>query len=479
MLRRDLLKSLVLTPWVHAFPAQRARAQDRRPNIVVALTDDQRWDTVGYEGDPLAHTPHVDAMAAAGTAFRNSFVTTPICASSRASIFTSLHYATHRFNFGNDSLSLATRELFYAYQLKQAGYRTALYGKLGIWFDDSILESLLRKLRGYGLPLGHDYAALFNDYRAIDRDPYISRDEDGVERHSVDQIERAALRFIDSQPTDQPFCLSLSFNVPHKTAKAWPPAPTEAGMLDDATVPAPKLSDPEIFENLPRPLRAAFMRERYLDNWPSAEKRLNVRGYYEQVAGADRVIGHVRAALEARGMADNTVIIFASDNGLVMGERGLGGKWTHFEESIRVPLVIYDPRNPVDGGHRPEQMALNIDLAPTILDLAGVPKPSLYQGRSLLPLLTPGRAPEAWREDFYYEHEISLFGLPNWIGVRGERYKFAEYRDADGTYPFLHDLQEDPDELVNLAEDSDYDTMVDTMRAQAVAYNDRYSALRM
>lgn len=477
MLRRDALRTLAAGSLSAALTGRAAAAADRRPNIIVALTDDQRWDTVGYEGDPLARTPQIDALAAEGTAFRNSFVTTPICAASRASIFASLHYASHGFNFGMPNLDRDLRALFYPQILKQAGYRTALYGKFGVWFEERLIDNVIQALRARGLAPGHDHGTLFDEYRAIDRRPYVTPDEDGTPRHSLDKIERHALRFLDTQPADQPFCLSLSFNSPHETRDRFPPAPQEETLLDLVEIPAPDLDDPAIYEALPRPLKSAYLRERYLANWPTAEKRLNVQGYYEMIAGIDRVLGNVRARLAETGQAGNTVILFTSDNGLVMGDRGLGGKWTHFDEAIRVPMAIFDPRNPVPGGHRPEAMALNIDIAPTILDLAGLPQPAAYQGRSLVPLMQPGPAPADWRTSFYCEHEHGMdFDIPNWMGLRETRYKFAEYHDAEGAHPMLHDLQADPDELVNLAEDPAHAARLAAMRAEARARYEGYRA---
>lgn len=473
MLRRDLLRAFGAGATASLLPRRPHAQTTARPNIVVLLSDDQRWDTLGFEGDPLALTPQIDALAATGTAFRNSFVTTPICATSRASIFTSLYYSAHGFNFGTGDLDAALLPLTYPAQLRAAGYRTGFFGKFGVWFEEGLLEEVRDVMRRYGLPgAGRKHADLFDVYRNISHRPYVSPDIDGTPRHSLDKIAREAVTFIGAQDPGRPFCLSLSFNAPHVLGTAFPPAPSEAGLLEGRVVPPPAIETPAA---LPRVMKGPYMRTLHDALWATPEARQNVLGYYRMVAGIDRVVGEVRAALMQAGLAGNTVLIYASDNGLAMGERGLAGKWTHYEESIRVPLIVHAPREPGGGGTRPGAMALNVDLAPTILDFAGLPAPALYQGRSLRPLINAGAA-DGWRDDFLCEHEAEIDrGLPDWIGLRGTRFKFAEYIDGADRHPILHDLQEDPFETVNLAGEPAHAERVAGMRARAFALRERYA----
>jgi arylsulfatase A-like enzyme len=187
------------------------------------------------------------------------------------------------------------------------------------------------------------------------------------------------------------------------------------------------------------------------------------------ISGIDIMIGRVLKTLRAQGLADNTIVIYAADNGLFMGERGLSGKWNHFEQSLRVPLIIYDPRvPPAQRGRVMDQMALNIDLAPTILDYAGVPLPRHYQGRSLAPLVR-GDKNESWRSEFLCEHLVKDSAIPQWEGVRTHRFIYARYFGQTPPYEFLHDLAADPDELMNLATNPSHQDIRNDLRARCDA----------
>jgi arylsulfatase A-like enzyme len=198
-------------------------------------------------------------------------------------------------------------------------------------------------------------------------------------------------------------------------------------------------------------------RKRYFWRWDTPEKyQKNMKAYFRMLSGIDRVIGRLRNELEKQGLADNTVIIYMADNGYYMGDRGFAGKWSHYEQSLRVPLIVYDPRLPkTNRGAVRDEMALNIDVPATILQLAGVKIPARYQGRSLSPLLQ-GKHASLWRNDFFCEHLLDNPEIPKWEGVRGERYVYASYFEQEPVYEFLHDLEADPDQLVNLAADPEY-----------------------
>ena len=172
---------------------------------------------------------------------------------------------------------------------------------------------------------------------------------------------------------------------------------------------------------------------------------------------------------EDRGLADNTIIVYMADNGYMMGDRGMAGKWNHYEQSLRVPLIVYDPR--VKQPRVEQRMALNIDLAPTFLDWAGAELPEQYQGRSLAGFVR-GEKPAGWRNDFFCEHLMERAEIPKYEGVRGERYVYARYFEYG--YEFLHDLQEDPDELVNYTDHADYTDVLATMRARCDELRDAY-----
>ena len=174
-----------------------------------------------------------------------------------------------------------------------------------------------------------------------------------------------------------------------------------------------------------------------------------------------------------KGFADNTVIIYSADNGYYMGDRGFAGKWSHYEQSIRVPLIIYDPRLPeARRGRVLSELALNVDLPATFLDLAGAALPATYQGASLLPVMHGKPAP--WREDFLAEHLLEYGArIPKWEGVRGRRYMYARYFEHD--YEFLHDLETDPNQLKNFAQDPAYGETLKQMRTRCDTLADHYA----
>ena len=162
-----------------------------------------------------------------------------------------------------------------------------------------------------------------------------------------------------------------------------------------------------------------------------------------------------------------------ADHGFFMGDRGFAGKWSHYEESLRVPLIIYDPRLPPrNRGVVANHMALNIDVSATMLELAGLERPAHYEGRSLLPLLQ-GKDVKDWRRDFFCEHSVQHPRIPKWEGVRGERFVYARYFDQQPVFEFLHDLQTDPDQLANLASHPDYQEELVRLRDRCAEFAKR------
>ncbi len=184
------------------------------------------------------------------------------------------------------------------------------------------------------------------------------------------------------------------------------------------------------------------------------------------ISGVDAAIGRVIEELESLDLADNTVVILMGDNGYFLGERGYAGKWLPYELSIRVPLVVFDPRVGVQQrGSIPTQSALNVDIAPTLLDMAGIEIPAAMQGESLVPILE-GVSPADWRTDFFVEHLFDHPEIPKHEGVRGERYKYARYFEQTPVYEELYDLLEDPMETVNLVDDAEFLEILDQLRAR-------------
>lgn len=441
-----------------------ANADEVRPNILFLLVDDQRNDTLGCAGHPILQTPAIDRLAVEGLRFENAFVTTSICASSRASIFTGLHERTHGYTFLKPPLSEVDMLASYPARLRAHGYRTGYVGKYGV--------------QAQGQPEGQ----MFDVFEQLNRNPYFKEQPDGSLRHVTEITGDRAIDFLRNHPEGQPFCLSVSFNAVHAEDRdhenhfPWPKAVD--GMYRDVVIPKPRLSDPKIYAAHPDFFKQSINRGRYFWRWDTEAKyQRNMSAYFRMISGVDRVVGRIHAELERLGYDEDTVIIYMSDNGYYMGERGFAGKWTHYEESLRVPLIIRDPRvEKTAQGRVSEAMVLNIDVPRTLLDIAGVPVPQHYQGRSLLGHIQADE-PEGWRQEFFCEHMMEYNKLPRWEGVRGERFVYARYLDQEPVYEFLHDLKTDPDQLKNLAKNPEYTEALVRMRERTEQYVENFTAV--
>jgi len=432
-----------------------------RPNILFLLIDDQRNDTLGCAGHPIIKTPVIDDLAVNGVRFQNAFVTTSICAASRASILTGLYERTHGYTFGVPPLRADHMSKSYPALLHNSGYRTGFVGKYGISTKDK------------------PESKMFDYFKPHGRNPYFKKQPDGSTRHETEIAGDKAIEFLNSNPKGKPFCLSISFNAAHaedgdkKNHFPWPKAVDR--MYNDVEIPGPRLSDPSIFENNSDFLKTSMNRRRYFWRWDTPEKyQKNMKSYFRMISGIDHVIGRIRKELDRQSLSDNTVIIYMGDNGYYMGDRGFAGKWSHYEQSLRVPLIIYDPRlPPKKRGVVNDKTALNIDVPATMLNLASVEIPPHFQGSSLAPLLQGQSAPD-WRTDFFCEHLMNHKDIPKWEGVRGERYVYARYFEQEPVFEFLHDLRTDPDQLVNLASNPEHQDILARMRKRCDKLKDRY-----
>ena len=434
-----LLSSFLLLP---AALCGQENTHKAKPNIVFFFTDDQTVSTVGCYGNPIVKTPNIDRLARQGTRFQQAFVSHPICWASRASILSGLSARSYRTPGNEEVARLDAVETLYTDLLHQANYRTGHFGK---WHAKT--------------PKGWKNSDHFDEFEFINRNPFYKKMPDGTLRHETELVVDRGIEFIKSQPKDKPFALNLWFNACHAEDGdrrpgighfAWPRAVD--GMYEDTYIGPPRLNDPKIFEELPDFLQTSITRERYFWRWNTQKKyETNMRAYYRMVSGIDGAIGRFLKALEEAGLAENTIVVYSADNGYHMANRGLAGKWSHFEESIQVPLIIADPRVvPEKRGVVSDAMALNLDLPATFLDWAGVEVPKRYDGRSLKPIVSGG-VPSDWRKETFHEHFAVRNRIPAFEGVRDENYKYVRYIDHD--QEFLHDLKNDPDELVNLAKD--------------------------
>lgn len=425
--------------------AERALCAEKHcvPNIVLMLTDDQRWDAMGCAGNRVVHTPAMDQLAADGTLFANAFVTSSICAASRATIFTGLYERSHRCNFNTGGLRRSQLERSYPMLLRRAGYYTGFIGKYGVEYNPAAGK---RDIEG---------PEVFDRwYGFYGQGVYFPKGSSG--KHLNEVMVDQARDFLASVPAGKLFCLSISFKAPHSGQGylGYDAEPDLRGLYARVTIPYPATARPELFAALPEFVRRSNARTSYWElRYSTPEKyQRTMRDYYALVSGADRAIGRIRAELARRGLSGNTVLVFMSDNGDMIGDFMLGGKELLYDASIRVPMIVFDPRAPKPArGQRRTELATNLDIAPMLLDLAGAPVPATMQGRSLVPLVHGQRV--AWREDFYCENHFCVPEqyYPIIEGVRSAHWKYVRYPEMKPPYEQLFDLACDPDEINDLA----------------------------
>ena len=429
-------------------------AAGERPNIVFFFTDDQTTSTLGCYGHPLVQTPNIDNLAERGTRFTNMFVSHSICWVSRTTILTGLTGRSYGTPGARDQARPeAVREL-YSDILRANGYRTGYFGK---WHAK--------------MPRGYRREDHFDEFEAIGRNPFYKKQADGTLRHETEVIVDRGIDFIQRNPKGKPFALNMWFNACHAEDSdrrpaighfPWPRATD--GLYEEDEIAPPRLNDPAIFDSQPDFLKTTINRERFFWRWNTDEKyRTNMRAYLRMVSGIDGAIGRFLKALEEAGLAKNTIIVYSADNGYHMGNRGFAGKWSHYDESLRVPLIIMDPRVPqAKQGQVTDAIALNLDLPSTFLDWAGIAVPRRYQGHSLQPIVSQN-LPDDWRTESFHEHFAVRGRIPPFEGIRNQDFKYVRYVDH-GNHEFLHDLRKDPDELTNLATDPAYQRVITDMR---------------
>lgn len=439
----------------------------RPKNIILLVTDDQRYDALGCMGNEIIRTPHLDRLAGDGTLFPNAFTTTPICPSSRASIFTGVHTKCHGVVDFATPLSDVMIRHSYPSLLRDAGYWTGFVGKYGVGKDlpESAFDSFL------GFPAQGDY--------------FPHGEESGPHLTSI--LAGQAVEFLESRPSDRPFCLSVSFKAPHGQkgdARKFVHDHAYDGLYDDVTIPPPDKAEREWFDKLP----AFFQNVGGRKGWeltledPEQYQQM-VKRYFRLITGVDNALGRIRAALDAHGLADDTVILFTSDHGFFLGERQLTGKWLMYEESIRVPLIAYDPTvDPASRRRRANEMVLNVDIAPTIAGLAGVKAPGFVTGRDFAPLLVHDNAD--WRSEAFFEHHYSPKGaIPESEGVRLDHlqfgcWKYIRYTMVDPPIEELYNLESDASEHHDLAANPDFADVLDRCRERWSLWTERLAEWR-
>jgi N-acetylglucosamine-6-sulfatase len=441
--------SIVLVSTLAApFWASATVAAEPRPNILLVVVDDLRFDDFGAAGHPFARTPHLDRVAREGAQFKNFFAVTPLCSPSRANILTGLHTRRHGI-LDNTERSPRSHELrTFAQNLHAAGYRTGFIGKWHMGNDPTPRP-------------GFDYwVAMKGQGEVADPELFENGRLARVPGYVTDIFTERAVQFIAPRRT-APFLLIVSHKALHPNNRqqadgssvrigegGFIPAERHKALYADArpsrrgNYAVPPKGKPALERAIPglKPLGP--------DTVTPDE---TIRDRLRMLAAVDEGLGRIFAALEKQGALDQTVVMVIGDNGYFYGEHGLSQeRRLAYEESIRLPLLLrYPPR--VKAGAEPAAMALTTDLAPTILELAGAPALPGIDGRSLVPLFT--RTPADWRSAFLIEYTTDIV-FPRMLkmgydAVRTERHKFIRYRELPGMEE-LYDLERDPFELTNL-----------------------------
>ena len=475
--------------------AANSPAGAERPNLILLLTDDQRWDTLGVAGNPVIETPHLDRLAAEGLLFRNAFVTTPICAVSRASILSG-QYA-HRHGIRDFTATFSPQALAETYPLllRAGGYTIGFIGKWGIGARDQENLDAVRQHFDFWAGFSHQGNYWHDRSCRWVNSNSLNASADDVCDCPADIQGRAGplirvgckdiadpihlttriipdkvADFLDSRRRGRPFALSVSFKAPHAL---WDDVDHFlTARYEGADMPLAETVTAEAASAMPEFL----LRSRITTLGEHPDRlEISVRDYYRLITGVDAAVGRIRQALAARRLEHNTVILFTSDNGFLLGEHGLFGKSLMYEESIRVPMILYDPRLAAGrrGGTR-DQMALNIDVAPTLLELAGLSVPEGMQGRSLVPLFTsPGLE---LRDSCFFEHHFKPPGrrhIEPSEGVRTRRLKYIRYFEQEPPYEQLYDLLVDPGETRNLVRHPNYQVALAELRERHRRFYDR------
>ena len=427
---RHLLAAVALT-----LLPQATRADP--PNILFLLADDWRGDTLGCAGS-VVRTPHLDALAKRGVRFTECRVTTSICCVSRATLLTGQHMARHGIDRFGLPLSPEAWAQTYPALLRQAGYHTGFVGKFGVGKIGEKAFDFQRVYEGvHWMPDGKD-----------------------AKVHVTAKNERDALAFLAARPKDKPFCLSVSFFAAHAEDKApeqYLPQPWSAKLYEGVTIPVPRTATEAHFKALP-PFLATELNEgrvRWRKRFDTPERfQTYMTNYYRLATEADAVVGRLVAELRTQGVLETTLIVFTGDNGYFHGERGLADKWYPYEEALRVPLIVCDPRmRPGIRGTTSAARVLNLDVAPTLLDAAGVRVPARMQGREVRTFYTAEKPP-AGRDEFYYQHPVILGKdrIPRCESVVSRDVTYTVWPDFD--FEELYDRRTDPGEERNLAGDA-------------------------
>jgi len=488
--------------------------EEGRPNVIVVLADDMRVGYTGHEGHPIIQTPNIDQLAAGGTVFSNAFATSAVCTPSRTSLLTGLYERRHGINFNsNSSMTNEAWTRSYPMLLKDAGYFVGYIGKnhtpLGknedgvIGYDSGVMDNSFdywysgHKHLGF-YPKDKKQHKIFLNAKA---DTQVEIMEEGMENFfTPDKAFQEGYNFLDARPKDKPFALLLNFNVPHGHStgsmelRESDPALYRTVYRDQIDqielVPTYIAEDDIVTPKIPESVYSGeYIKTYNYVKTPDDMKEREIRTI-QTVSGIDKLLGKLLAKLDEQGIADNTIIVFTSDHGLMHGEHGLGGKVLLYEPSVNIPMIVYDPRS-VDTAVvlESDELVALVDIAPTLLELADVPVPQEMQGKSLTPLMQG--AETQWRQALFLENNMTIQNYPRMEGVRTHQWKYIRYFDkaldqeyADmlvasingepPVYEELYDLVNDPEESHNVISDPVNGDVLEQLRIENAALVKQY-----
>lgn len=509
-------RSLLLFGLVALF-ARQLHAADR-PNILFLFSDDHAVNAIScYEGplSKVAPTPNIDRIAREGAVFLNSFCANSICGPSRATILTGKH--SHKNGFMRNGNNFDATQWTVAKALRAGGYNTAVVGKWHLKSD----------------PVGFDHWEVFPGQGNYYNPVFIQMDgsRKKFEGYATDLTTDKAIAWLESRDDSRPFFLMCQHKAPHRT---FAPALRHLGDFDDVEIPEPA-SLFDNYENrsatlannemeidrhfdwaydakvrkdergdvvLPKPdrygtpeynrmtdaqkqkwdahfgprnqafladFKAGKLSDRDVVRW---KYRRYMRNYLSTVKAVDESVGRMLQYLDDNGLAENTIVIYSSDQGFFLGEHGWYDKRWMFEESFRMPFVARWP-GVIKAGSKPQQLIQNIDYAPTFLEIAGLEKPADVQGDSLMPLFR-GET-NAWRDSLYYAYyELGEHAVPQHFGVRTQQHKLIYFPQSDEWN--LFDLQRDPSEMQSVHAAAEYQDLKTELTQEFMRLREVYEA---
>ena len=445
--------------------------RSRRPNILFFFTDDQRFGTIHALGNAQIHTPTMDALVERGTAFSHAHIMggtcDAVCMPSRAMLMT----GRTLFHLDGQGQRIPTEHVLLGEHLRRAGYATFGTGK---WHNGS--DAYARAFSHgdeiffggmedhWNVPACHfDPTGRYETRTPVSVDPwrtnaltYKQCDHITAGKHSSELFADAAIAFLREHDGASPFFMYLSFMAPHDP-RTMPREYLE--MYDPAAIDLP----PNLLPEHPFDNGELRVRDELLEAWPRTPEaiRRHIAEYYAMITHADAQMARVMAALDEAGEAENTIIIFAGDNGLALGQHGLMGKQNLYDHSLRVPLVVSGPGVP--AGQTSDAFCYLSDIYATLCELVGLPAPASVEGRSLVPAM---RGDDAFRETLYGAYkDIQRM-------VRDRRYKLIEYVVGGRRTTQLFDTAADPWEMRSLAEDAAHAGDIDRLRLAMTEWRD-------